>query len=252
LKQHIKLLFYVSFIFNAYSALARENDGIWDNIRFSGLDQTKQYNISSGTGFYVNEDLILTSKHVVENCENIAVRGAMITPHRVELFSSHESEDLALLSSPLPPYSTPYFRVNYDQIKLGDNIFTIGYPLDRSQSGLYIQKQANISNISKNTQTGFKEFEFTDSIDHGNSGGPILDSGLNIIGLVKAKISYKDSKNQVKKYGIAVGLQGILNFLDSNRIEYKSIKTVDLVQNYTVDDKAQSYIVNIHCISRNN
>lgn len=49
----------------------------WDDVRFKGLMPGKHYPINIGSGFYVNQENIITNKHVVENCKNIAVRGAV-------------------------------------------------------------------------------------------------------------------------------------------------------------------------------
>lgn len=64
------LLFIISAIHACYSLA---ND--WDNIRFYNLQPGKEYQISMGSGFFVNKDTIVTNKHVVEKCKNIAIRG---------------------------------------------------------------------------------------------------------------------------------------------------------------------------------
>ena len=49
----------------------------WDDLRLKGLKPGVLYEISSGSGFFINRDMIVTNRHVVENCANIAVRGAV-------------------------------------------------------------------------------------------------------------------------------------------------------------------------------
>ncbi len=80
------------------STVAHASD--WDNLRFKNLQPGKSYPITIGSGFFVNQDTIVTNKHVVENCLNIAVRGA-VKPTLVKLMLFDDKLDLATLKSPL-------------------------------------------------------------------------------------------------------------------------------------------------------
>ena len=116
------------------STVAHASD--WDNLRFKNLQPGKSYPITIGSGFFVNQDTIVTNKHVVENCLNIAVRGA-VKPTLVKLMLFDDKLDLATLKSPSPPMRVPYLRNNHSEINIGDILFSIGYPLERGESGNY-------------------------------------------------------------------------------------------------------------------
>lgn len=237
-----KLLFIILLLSEAVA-----ND--WDALRFKGLKPGVPYGVSIGSGFFVNSDMIVTNRHVVENCINIAVRGA-VKPTLVTLHLVDKELDLALLKSPLSPDNVPYLRNNSEKIAIGDILFSIGYPLEKGDIGEYVIKQANV--ISTNvTKSGFSEIEFTDTVNHGNSGGPLIDKNSNLVGVVTAKLVYKypeDSGIPDKVVSMAIGVDGLIEFLKRAGVHYASNSTYDIFTNYSIDRLVKRYVVNIHCI----
>ncbi len=221
----------------------------WDEVRFHGLMAGKEYQISMGSGFFVNRDNIVTNKHVVENCQNIAIRGA-VKPTLAKLILVDKEMDIAVLHSPTSPQKIPYLRNNHDEVKNGDTLFSIGYPLERDQTGKFIVKQAKVLRTKTDIQSGFEDIEFTDNVNHGNSGGPLLDKNSNLVGIVTAKLTYKydDPSIPPKHVALAIGVEGLINFLKKNNIDYASTSSYDIFTNYHVDKIAKDYVVNIHCI----
>ena len=222
----------------------------WDDIRFAGLEAGKSYNISMGSGFFVNRNYIITNRHVVTDCKNIAIRGA-VPARLVTLVKIDPDLDLALLYSDAEPEKIPYLRINYDQISKDDILFTVGYPLERGETGEYIIKQAQVIDVTKNPNNGFTSISFTDVVNHGNSGGPVLDKNSNISGVVVAKItSYQDDARTIPSgsIGVAIGLDGLIDFLRKNNIFFAANSTYDVFTNYNPDSLVKDYVVNIHCV----
>jgi S1-C subfamily serine protease len=226
----------------------------WDDVRFKNLPSGKTYEINSGTGFFVNRENIVTNRHVVEKCLNIAIRGA-VPDQLATLIAVDQELDLALLKSQSAPQRIPYLRINYDKVSVNDTIFTIGYPLEHSNTGQYLIKESVVIKVSERTDnTNFTNIQFTDIINHGNSGGPLLDKNSNIIGVVTAKLTFyskEDPNVATKTLGMAIGLDGLIEFLKKNRIFYASNSTYDIFTNYNVDRLVKDYVVNIHCIKQN-
>ncbi len=220
----------------------------WDDIRFTDLPAGKTYHISMGTGFFVNDKHIVTNRHVVQHCKNIAVRGA-VSPALVKLVLVDKELDLAILESPTPPGRLPYLRNNHDAIKAGDILFSVGYPLKHSETGDYVIKEARVLS-TKDDKNGLSHIEFTDNVNHGNSGGPLLDRSSNIVGVVTAKLTYKynEPTTPPKEVAWAIGVEGLVEFLKKANISYSSNSTYDIFTNYSIDRLTKSYVVNIHCI----
>lgn len=243
------LVTLILLLFNS-SILA---DEAWDEVRFAGLPRGVEYDIASGTGFYVNNENIVTNRHVVTGCRNIAIRGA-VAPQLATLVVIDEELDLALLKASSPPQRVPYLRINYDAVAKDDILFSVGYPLDHSETGNYAIKEARVLSVKSRTdQTAFTNIQFTDTVDHGNSGGPLLDKNSNIVGVVTAKLtSYdpEDPNNTRVSVGMAIGLDGLIDFLRRNSVTYAANATYDIFTNYSssVDKLARGYVVNIHCV----
>ncbi len=230
---------------------AFSDDKAWDEIRFAGLAAGKTYNISIGSGFFVNKNQIVTNRHVVTNCKNIAVRGA-VKPTKVEIVVIDPELDLALLSSVSEPERVPYLRINYDQIIKNDTLFTVGYPLQYGEIGEFLIREAQVLDVTRNPNHGFSSISFTDVVDHGNSGGPLLDKNSNIVGVVTAKIDYYDNPNTKvvsRTIGVAIGLDGLIDFLRRNNSSFAANSTYDVFTNYNPTDIVKNYVVNIHCVS---
>jgi S1-C subfamily serine protease len=167
----IQSLIYILLFSLTITCASAESE--WDSIRFAGLPDGRTYNVSMGSGFFVNRNYIVTNRHVVTNCKNIAIRGA-ISPKLVKLAVLDEDVDLALLYSESEPKNIPYLRINYDQIAKNDVLFTVGYPLEHGENGDFVIREAKVIEVTKNPNNGFSNITFSDVINHGNSGGPVL------------------------------------------------------------------------------
>jgi S1-C subfamily serine protease len=238
-------LILILWIISSFSHVALSLDDQWDEVRFKNL-APGPIKISMGSGFYINPNNIVTNYHVVRQCKNIAVRGAT-EPHLVTLQLFNETKDLAILYSDHTPAKLPYLRVNYNQVKVGDILFSVGYPLERGRSGIYIIQEAQVTKVKP--EHTFVNFEFTDSVDHGNSGGPLLDNSSNIVGVVTSKVYYRSTLDQSEKvYGSAISVEGLIELLNQNNIPFYTNNTYDIFINYNPDELTKNYVVNIHCM----
>lgn len=240
-------MYYICLIALIISNFCYANE-LWDKIRSTNLVAGKNYQISSGTGFFIANHYFITNNHVVTNCINIAIRGA-VDPAVAKIIMVDSVNDLALLYTEANNIEIASLRSN-DGLKPNDELIIIGYPLTHSDDGtVLITNSKPIGDESDITK--LKEIQFVANIDHGNSGGPVLDSSGNVIGVVQGVRKYyheSDPTNAFKTIGIAIGLSRLEDFIfKSNIYSYKNIST-DLVTNYNVNNRAQKYIVNIHCM----
>jgi S1-C subfamily serine protease len=228
----------------------------WNEVRERGLQPGKTYDISSGTGFYVAPGYVLTNQHVVNDCINISVRGA-IPPAAAALIANDRDIDLALLKIDINSPNIVNFR-NNEGLPEGSKIFIVGYPMG-SADGIYFIKDGNII-ATKGLIKETKEVEFTNITEKGNSGGPLIDTSGNVVGVVCAKKNYYhslgDSNNidpqatPYKTHGLAIGLSLIKQFLDNNNIRYSSSDSNAVLTDLQIDLQANNYIVNIHCVKK--
>ncbi len=244
----MKILLRLILLIISFSHVNAAEESEWDRVRFHNLKAGETYEISSGTGFFVNPNYIITNHHVVDGCRNIAVRGA-VNAELVALVAEDPNLDLAILYSSVSPHRVAYLRINNAEVQYGDKLFAVGYPLEHGKTGDYVIQEGTV--IKVNTYQNDTSIEFTNSVDHGNSGGPLLDGNANVVGVVKAKKTYFDSDDPNKVYnitGIAIGLDSLRRFLEGHGVIYSQNTSYDVFTNYNLDKITQEYVVNIHCV----
>ncbi|AIL65315.1 hypothetical protein NOVO_04685 [Rickettsiales bacterium Ac37b] len=102
--------------------------------------------------------------------------------------------------------------------------------------------------------------EFTAVIERGNSGGPVIDTQGNVVGVVEAKRKYytvtlNQAEQEIPIYsepfktdGMAIGLAPLVDFLKKNNVDYKTNVSQNLISSYNPHVRAERFIVNIHCV----
>jgi len=167
---------------------------------------------SIGSGFIINPDgYIVTNYHVIErgNLVKVLTYDKKIIP--AELIGTDKLRDLALLK----------IEGEYDYLKLGDSdklqvgrkVIAIGNPHGLS----FTVTEGIISALDREGPNGIEEYIQTDvSLNPGNSGGPLVDTKGEVIGINNFKIGGAESlgfaleSNSIRKSVNAMSSQNIL------------------------------------------
>jgi S1-C subfamily serine protease len=159
-----------------------------------GLPQTEEQK-ALGSGFVMDKaGHIVTNYHVVAGARTVEVSFSNSDNMKAKIVGSDPSTDLAVLqidarSRALQPL--PFG--NSDQVRVGDSVVAIGNPLgyDRSVTAGIVSAVQRA--ISAPNQYPIDHVIQTDApINHGNSGGPLINSRGQVIG-VNAQIATGDS-----------------------------------------------------------
>lgn len=138
---------------------------------------------STGTGFFVTQDLLLTNAHVVEGQSFVTVRLAsgQTLQGRVERTSA--DLDLAVVRAAARPDANQILQLgSASGIRPGQEVIAIGSPLG-------LQNTVTRGIVSAVRTTGGVELIQTDAaINPGNSGGPLLDRDGRVIGVTTLKV----------------------------------------------------------------
>lgn len=147
-----------------------------------------QVRFSSGTGFVVGPDRVLTNHHVINGCNRVLVRtpdgrslGALPTA-RVDV-----QRDLALLAVPGNPGPALPFRGD-PAVRRGEAVVTYGFPLATLLSSGPTLTTGEVSALS-GVADDQARFQMSAPVQPGNSGGPLLDRHGNVVGVVVAKLN---------------------------------------------------------------
>jgi S1-C subfamily serine protease len=159
---------------------------------FSGVVQeavksvlTVRTDDSIGTGFIVNRDgYIVTNYHVIQGSEDdIEVINFDRKSYQAEFIGADETRDLALLR--IPGRYKYLEMADEDDIQVGKQVIAIGNPLGLS----FTVTEGIISGLDRTGPSGLAEYVQTDvSLNPGNSGGPLIDTQGNVVGINNFKI----------------------------------------------------------------
>ncbi|HET9019155.1 MAG TPA: trypsin-like peptidase domain-containing protein [Acetobacteraceae bacterium] len=141
-----------------------------------------------GSGFFVDRSgLIVTNRHVVAGADRIRVTGRDFAPQDATLVYVSRLIDLAVLKVEIGHPVPVLAWGDSDALRIGQPVFAIGNPL-----GIGISVSAGIvSGLNRNIrETRYDDFIQTDAaINHGNSGGPMVDEGGRVVGIDTALYS---------------------------------------------------------------
>ena len=156
---------------------------------------------SSGTGFFIKPNYILTCYHVIKNHVKISITHNLTRKQKinVNVHSIYPEDDLAVLYVDNKKYgidipnNIPLHILNTPIDDKFNNVLVMGYPLN-----------SNHMKTSKGILAGFHDslFQTDATLNPGNSGGPLIWKD-KIIGVNVAKIS----SEKVDNVGYAIPIQ---------------------------------------------
>lgn len=153
---------------------------------------------SSGAGVIVDDQAdILTSLHIVRDAATISVRFADGTSSTAQIAGSLPDKDIAVLHPDAAPAQVqPATLGDPSRLAVGSPAFVIGHPfgltgslsagvvsgLDRSMMAPGLEKPL----------TGLIQFDA--AVNPGNSGGPLVDSSGEVVGIVTGLVNPSGEK----------------------------------------------------------
>ena len=181
---------------------------------------------STGSGFAISrEGNIVTNAHVVDGCSRVGVQiGGRQLPATIKAVD--ERVDLAILNV-ASQFSVPLL-VRTTPIALGEDATVFGYPL----SGL-LSPNLSLTRGVVSATSGLRgestQYQISAPIQPGNSGGPIVDAGGNVIGVVVATLdalrAARITGSIPQNINFGIRSEALRLFLDANAIKYGTSST---------------------------
>ena len=151
-----------------------------------GEQETRRAN-SLGSGVIVSRDgYVLTNNHMIEGADDIQIVLSDGRRLRARVRGSDPDSDLAVLKADVSDLPAITFGT-LDSVQVGDTVLAIGSPFGFGNTVTH----GIISALGRNLEMNrFEDFIQTDAaVNPGNSGGALVDSGGNLIGINSAIFS---------------------------------------------------------------
>jgi putative serine protease PepD len=164
-----------------------------------GNPQGSQKEEAEGTGFEVDtKGNILTAEHVVAGAKSIKVTFQDGSTESATLVGSDKSTDTAVIHIDKPASELhPLALGNSSSVEPGQTVVAIGSPFSLPET-----MTAGIVSATNRTITAPNQFSITGAIqtdaaiNHGNSGGPLIDTATNtVIGINDQILNAGDSND---------------------------------------------------------
>ena len=161
---------------------------------------------ATGTGFVVDgQGHIVTAAHVVEGASSISVKFQDGTTRTAKVLGTDEATDIAVLSVNASGLTLhPLALGSSAALDIGDQVAAIGDPFTYQRSlstGVVSGLDRTIS--APNGFTVAHAIQTDAALNPGNSGGPVLDAGGKVIGIVD-QIATNGSSQTSSGVGFAV------------------------------------------------
>jgi len=185
----------------------------------------------TGTGFIISEDgYIVTNAHVVFDTEygageavDVSIMFSDETEHEAKIIAYDTETDIAVLKVDETGL-TPAVIGNSDELRVGELVIAVGNPLGFELFGSVTS--GIVSALNRDISINDKSMSLiqTDApINSGNSGGPLLNSCGQVVGINSAKMSSSYGAASVEGLGFAIPITDAKKIID-DLINYKYVK----------------------------
>ena len=139
--------------------------------------------ISQGSGFLISADgYVLTNHHVVDGADEVTVKLTDRRSFKAKVIGSDEQSDVAVLK--IATTGLPYLRVGDSKsLKPGQWVVAIGSPfgLDHSVTAGIVSAVGRANPYADQRYVPFIQTDV--AINRGNSGGPLLNTSGEVVGI---------------------------------------------------------------------
>jgi S1-C subfamily serine protease len=201
-------------------------DGLTDPRTTSAKEELPSSVISTGSGFVMAKNRVVTNAHVIAggNYFEIAFSDSLAFPLR--LIEEDEANDVAVLAL-LPNESGQYPSIEGLEMgetpsaRLGEEVFTIGFPLAGILSGEHTATDGSVSALS-GLGDDPRFLQVSVPVQPGNSGGPLFDATGRVVGMITSKLSdsfaYQATNQLPQNVNFALKMDYILPLLGESKM----------------------------------
>ncbi|HEX2363514.1 MAG TPA: trypsin-like peptidase domain-containing protein [Bradyrhizobium sp.] len=205
----------------------------------------------TGTGFVISgSGHIVTNHHVVNGCIG-DIKGNLTgeAGATLRLVNSDQANDLALLQGPADTFKR-FAKIRDRSIRSGDSVTAIGFPFHGLLTSDFTVTTGIVSSLS-GVRNDSRFLQISAAIQPGNSGGPLLDSSGEIVGMVAAKLNalgvLRATGNIPENINFAIKTGALRDFLDNSVVPYETAAPGAELKTSEIADAARAYTLLISC-----
>ena len=214
----------------------------------------ERYQEGAGSGIIIGKNdanlMILTNNHVVDEASELSVQFINEKSYDAKVIGISERKDIAVIAVPIKNINTETLEAikvatmgDSNQLKVGNGIIAIGNALGYGQSVTTGVVSALNREISVDGNS-YKMIQIDAAINGGNSGGALLNSAGEVVGINSVKYSSNglSSSASIEGMGFAIPISDVRELITSlmNGEEDKSASIG--IEGYIVDEeKSEAY-----------
>ncbi len=185
---------------------------------------------------------------MASDCLQLTARldGRQVPAHLVR---HDRHNDLALLRVETGDDPVPFVRFRAaPSIRAGEDVLVAGYPLqDLLQNGLNV----TVGNVSALVGFGGNtaRLQMTAPVQPGNSGGPLLDRGAHLVGVVVSRLQAGSSADEAIPQNVNFAVHGAVArlFLEAEGQRVEDAQTTAALPVGDVTDQARAFTFQVQC-----
>ena len=168
-----------------------------------------------------------------------------------EVVARDTTNDLALIKVKSKLQSVASIRMG---VRVGEPVGAFGFPLSgllATSGNFTFGNVTALSGVADDT----RYIQIQAPVQPGNSGGPLLDYNGNVVGVVSGKLNAMKvaelNRDMPQNVNFAIRAGTLINFLESNRVSYKSNFSTAQMQPADFADYARAMSAQIICDVQN-
>jgi serine protease Do len=166
--------------------LAAAQDVIYKNLGTKEDRKFASANIEGSAFALNNNGYVLTSWHLVNGADSIFIQNSSTERALTKIIFNDPALDIAVLKLENEELSKKWqipFTFNGKSTDVGEEVFTLGYPRTDVVYG-----EGSLSSLSGYGNNPAM-YQVSIPVNEGNSGGPVMDSQGNVIGVIYGKLT---------------------------------------------------------------
>ncbi len=213
----------------------------------------QQYTEGAGSGIIISKSddqlMVLTNNHVIEGANELSVQFINEKSFDARVVGTSERKDIAIISVSLNDIDSETLEAikiatmgDSTKLKVGNGIIAIGNALGYGQSVTTGVVSALDREVSIDNYTN-KMIQLDAAINGGNSGGALLNSNGEVVGINSAKYSSNamDSSASIEGMGFAIPISDVSELI-TTLMNGENDESVTLgIEGYIINDSNSRY-----------